>query len=115
MRLEPLPDGLLDPELRRMLATQLEYEGWQEADMLYGQVHAALATAEPKFRARALMDHARVLREVGKEAKASELEASAEAMVGGPIERDEVPKSSSEQLKESQERKTGFFGRLFGK
>jgi len=115
MRLDPLPSGLMDAELERMLATQLEYEGWQEADTLYKQVHAALAQAEPKFRARALMDHARVLRQVDKESQAAALESQAEALLGQPIERDEAPKSSVEQLKEKEAKKPGLFGRLFGK
>jgi hypothetical protein len=114
MRLEPLPSGLLEPELQRMLSMQLEYEGWQEASLLYGQVHAALAQAEPRFRARALMDHARVLRQLEQEQGAAELEARAESLMGCPIERDASPKSSSEQLKESQAPKKGFFGKLFG-
>jgi len=115
MRLDPLPKGLLDAELERMLATQLEYEGWQEADTLYKQVHAALASADPKLRARALMDHAHVLRQVDKAEAASRMEAEAEALAGGPIEREEAPKSSVEELQEKEAKKPGLFGRLFGK
>jgi hypothetical protein len=115
LRLDPLPAGLLDPELQRMLSTQLEYEGWQEADTLYKQVHAALANADSKLRARALMDHAHVLRQVDKAEAAAKLEAEAEVLVGGSIEREEGPKSSVEELKEKESKKPGFFGRLFGK
>ena len=115
MRLDPLPKGLMDAELERMLATQLEYEGWQEADTLYKQVHAALASSDAKLRARALMDHAHVLRQVDKEEAALKLEAEAMALVGGPIERDEAPKSSVDELKEKETKKPGLFGRLFGK
>lgn len=115
IRLEPLPSSLMDAELERMLSTALEYEGWQEAETIYSQVHAALAHAEPKFRARALMDHARVLRQVGKEEEAARCEAEAEEIMGQPIEREAAPKSSVDELKESELKRAGFFGRLFGK
>lgn len=115
MRLDPLPKGLMDAELERMLATQLEYEGWQEADTLYRQVHSALEGKDAKLRARALMDHAHVLRQVDKFDAAAALESQAESLVGSPIERDEAPKSSTDELKEKEARKPGLFGRLFGK
>jgi hypothetical protein len=115
MRLDPLPSGIMDAELERMLATQLEYEGWQEAETLYKSVHLALAGADKKLRARALMDHARVLRQTGKEAEAAAREGEAEALLGEAIEREALPKSSVEELNESAGKKRGFFGRLFGK
>jgi hypothetical protein len=115
IRLEPLPSGLVDAELERMLSTALEYEGWQEADTIYMQLHRALVNADPKFKARALMDHARVLRQVGHSDQAVEREAEAERMMGQEIEREVVPKSSVDELKEKERKRGGFFGRLFRK
>lgn len=115
IRLDPLPAGLMDTELERRLATALEYEGWQEAETVYALVHPALATCESKFRARALMDHAQVLRRLGKDASAETFESEAERVMGQAIEREEAPKSSVDVLKESQPKKKGLLGRIFGK
>jgi hypothetical protein len=115
IRLPPLPAGLMDAELERMLATALEYEGWQEAETLYSQVHPALAGSAPELRARALMDHARVLRQLDKPGPAAAREAEAEAVLGQPIQREEAPKSSVDELKEREAKSRGFFGRFFGK
>ena len=108
LKLDPLPESSLPPELWRQLATALEYEGWQEAETLYGQVHSALADAPAPLRARALMDHARVLKRVDKPAEALEREAQAEALLGAAIERDEEAKSSVDELKESESKVTGL-------
>jgi hypothetical protein len=112
MRLEPLDPSLLDVELKRRLDVALEFEGWQEAETIYAEVHLALKGANPTARARALMDHAMVLRRTGKEQQAVECEASAEILVGGAIEREALPKSSVDELKEAEQKKKGWFGWL---
>jgi hypothetical protein len=113
-KLDALPESSLSPELWRQLATALEYEGWQEAATLYAQVHAALAGAAAPLRAKAMMDHAAVLRRVEKGAEAASLEAEAEALLGGPIEREVGPKSSVDELRQG-EAETGGLKGLFKK
>ena len=112
MRLEPLDPGLVDAELKRRLDTALEFEGWQEAETIYSELHAALKSAPPAAQARALMDHAAVLMRLNKEPQARALEAEAEALVGAPIEREEQLKSSVDELKEAEAKKKGWFGWL---
>ncbi len=113
MRLDPLPKGSLDPELERRLEIALEFEGWQEAETIYGEVHPALDGADAVRRARALMDHAAVLRRLGKESEAMARESEAEKLVGGPIDRDPVAKSSVDELAEDSKKKQGWFKKLF--
>ena len=112
MRLEPVDPSLLDSELKRRLDVALEFEGWQEADTIYAAIHLALKDANPAVRARALMDHAAVLRRVGNENEAAKAEASAESLVGAPIEREEAPKSSVDELREAAQKRKGWLGWL---
>ena len=115
IKLEPLPDGSLSAELQRRLDTALEFEGWQEAEMIYHEVHGALAGAEAPRKARALMDHARVLRRVGKAEQAAVCEAKAEALMGGPIEREAEALSSTDELQQAPRQARGWFSKFFGK
>lgn len=111
MRLEKLDLSLLDAELKRRLDVALEFEGWQEAETIYAQVHVALASAPITQRARALMDHAAVLRRLDKATRAADMEASAEKILGDAIEREAAQKSSVDELREA-EKKKGWFGWL---
>ena len=111
LQLPPLSRADIPHELWRRLSLALEYEGWQEAETLYHQIHTALAGAEPALRARALMDHSAALRRLSKESEAAAKEAEAEALVGGPIVRETGPKSSVDELNEKG-RAQGLWARI---